>query len=113
MYCPSVVAGQLLSLFSLTVCKEYKLKLSMLPYVFLTRSTDIDFPQQVVKLAFYENVTEACGCIIVTDDSILEEDEEFYVTLGTTDPAVSFDAMEAAAIQIIDDDGKQVESSNT
>ncbi len=55
---------------------------------------------------FSENDTELCGCITVTDDSIFEDNEFFYVNLACAVPGVIFGMMQNATIFILDDDGE-------
>ena len=57
-------------------------------------------------LTFSPGVNESCTTIIpIVDDSVLESDEVFSVTLSTTDSDVSLDPA-SATVTILDNDGK-------
>ena len=57
-------------------------------------------------LTFSPGVNESCTTIIpIVDDSVLESNEVFSVTLSTTDSDVSLDPI-SATVTILDNDGK-------
>ena len=57
-------------------------------------------------LTFSPGVNQSCTTIIpIVDDSVLESDEVFSVTLSTTDSDVSLDPI-SATVTILDNDGK-------
>ena len=57
-------------------------------------------------LTFSPGVNESCTTIIpIVDDTVLENDEVFSVTLSTTDSDVSIDPS-SATVTIVDNDGK-------
>ena len=59
-------------------------------------------------LTFSPGVNESCTTIIpIVDDSVLESDEVFSVTLSTTDSDVSLDPA-SATVTILDNDGKTI-----
>ena len=59
-------------------------------------------------LTFSPGVNESCTTVFpIVDDSVLESDEVFSVTLSTTDSDVSLDPA-SATVTILDNDGKTI-----
>ena len=57
-------------------------------------------------LTFSPGVNESCTTVFpIVDDSVLESNEVFSVTLSTTDSDVSLDPI-SATVTILDNDGK-------
>ena len=62
-----------------------------------------DYSDVTVELTFDENTTEACVDISIIDDDIVEDTEDFSVTLATDDSAVMLEP-DSAIVNILDQD---------
>ena len=62
-----------------------------------------DFKEGLYLLSFTNSISKACVNITIEDDSILEDSENFTVTITSGDPDVSFETAEAK-ISIMDND---------
>lgn len=65
----------------------------------------MDFISTVVELTFSAGHTRMCTCIQITQDTELEEDEQFSVSLTTSDPIVILSTPTTTVI-IVDDDSR-------
>ena len=70
----------------------------------LSQCTDgLDFTLVQMSLIFVQDTIIQCVEILIMDDIILENDESFSVSLGTTDGAVNI-LQDQAVVTITDDD---------
>ena len=65
----------------------------------------MDFISTVVELIFSAGRTRMCTCIQITQDTELEEDEQFSVSLTTSNPIVILSTATTTVI-IVDDDSR-------
>ena len=78
--------------------------------LFMVPTAPDDYTLVENVLTFSPGVNESCTTIIpIVDDSVLENDEVFSVTLSTTDSDVSLDPA-SATVTILDNDGKTINS---
>jgi hypothetical protein len=62
-----------------------------------------DYVERMVLLTFVEGTSEACTNIQITNDTVLEDNESFLLSLTTTEPRVSLNPAQGSVL-IIDDD---------
>ena len=67
----------------------------------------MDYTAITEVLTFSGNVLRECANIFITSDEIYEEDENFFVTLTTSDSDVTLNPADAE-VTIIDDDGRMI-----
>ena len=70
----------------------------------------MDFISTVVELTFIAGRTRMCTCIQITQDTELEEDEQFSVSLTTSNPMVILSTATTTVI-IVDDDSRGMYTS--
>ncbi len=59
------------------------------------------------ELTFSAGIRNICRNISILNDGFYEDDEDFTVSLSTSDPSVTIDAArDSGAALIMDDDGK-------
>ena len=68
----------------------------------------MDFSPSTIALTFQPGETIQCGSVIIVNDSILENQETFFVVLNTTDPDVIITTPDSANVTIQNDDGNQI-----
>ena len=61
--------------------------------------------ERMVLLTFVEGTSEACTNIQITNDTVLEDNESFLLSLTTTEPRVSLNPAQGSVL-IIDDDSE-------
>lgn len=70
----------------------------------------MDFISTVVELTFIAGRTRMCTCIQITQDTELEEDEQFSVSLTTSNPIVILSTA-TTTVTIVDDDSRGMYTS--
>ena len=60
-----------------------------LPFMFLSTTAPVDFGGAAVDFTFGPGVSRLCVEVTIEDDDILEDEEDFFGTLTTTDPGVT------------------------
>ena len=69
----------------------------------------MDFPSTTHDITFNPDDRTShcdCGCFIIHDDRVLEEEEIFSISLTSDDPAVMIDEeCDEAIVTILDDEG--------
>jgi len=80
--------------------------LQYLVYIhFVTSVADVDFITTSAVLTFNASTPLQCDQVIIINDSILENNETFFVQLESTDDAVTVNvSLNSAPVTIIDDD---------
>ena len=64
-----------------------------------------DFIEGHVMLTFTPEILKTCFNVIIVDDNVYEQPEEFFVNITTTDPMAIISPM-TTVVTIVDDDGK-------
>ena len=67
----------------------------------------MDYTAITEVLTFSGTVLRECANILITSDEIYEEDENFFVTLTTSDSDVTLNPADGE-VTIIDDDGRMI-----
>ena len=67
----------------------------------------MDFRSTVVELTFTAGRTRVCTCIQITQDTEVEEDEQFSVSLTTSNPIIVLSTATTTVI-IVDDDSRGI-----
>ena len=70
---------------------------------FVTSVADVDFITTSAVLTFNASTPLQCDQVIIINDSILENNETFFVELESTDDVVNV-LLNSAPVTIIDDD---------
>ena len=70
---------------------------------FVTSAADVDFITTSAVLTFNASTPLQCDQVIIINDSILENNETFFVELESTDDVVDV-LLNSAPVTIIDDD---------
>ena len=70
----------------------------LLPFMFLSAIAPVDFGGAAVDFTFGPGVSRLCVEVTIEDDDILEDEEDFFATLTTTDPDVILNPDEARVV---------------
>ncbi len=103
-------SGDNASVLAFRVERKDDLFINFLFVYFITMAGGSDFVAQSLMVTLPSFATMACVDITTVDDQILENDENFTVSLGSSDPAqgVVFNAPTVVTVSILDNEGKEL-----
>ena len=86
---------------------------SLIGYFLIDFSTaPEDYTSTETDLTFTPGSDRLCVNIPITNDAVVEENENFTVTVTTNDPTVQTGPNSNSTVTIIDNDGRQKTTSN-